>query len=613
MGTKYGLKDLQVLVATAEALGGAPIGGLRNTMESMHHAERCFGPINTLDKLRLLKRVCVKIGRFAAPSARYETEQAKADFEAISELNLTEAELADVLAGERFTANEGGAAWRAQAVDRGFVWTADGRFTKAYWVEDCEYADTKGQRYSFNFRSVAVRNDPGIIDHVVLWTHEHAMEYAMQCAASTYWFDTNYFTFGETNSGDRICGAWALQRGWYFQRNDRRINDDDDDDDDEYDHDEDEGEGEGDWSNGVFIRAVQGRAVDIPSYHSQPRWDMSLANQSTRAFYGLEIELLFESGAQRFDFWNNNIKSLKEHFLGETDGSLDRQRAMEIITRPFSMEELNDPAGAFKWLCDKLVAIKARAPAGGNYGVHVNTNWGRLNPDHRARLRHFIVTTQKMTEYIAGRGPNQYAQYSLTTGKYSVAHYRNDNVGEIRCFQASPHYERLMSYVEYVEAVTQWTLDPNRLVAGPLAASLFRHWVGINSQLFPHLASRFSAPTQKDTTCASLLQNQTRDPSMKRRSGAASAGTATGLGTLLSPLRAGLGQVKWKLPERALPLPLQPPSMSVEEIEFLRARIPTLVNLPNLSSLSLIRRPHTDIMGTTTAAGQEIITQILAS
>lgn len=308
------------------------------------------------------------------------------------------------------------------------------------------------------------------------------------------------------------------------------------------------------WLHPEDPRAVDyGPATDpVPGYHRAPRnWDqtVTVANRSLRAFYGLEIELLFPTRGRSISFYRavKRLDPESKHITTERDGSLDRMRGIELITRPFTLGELREDDCILKRSLDKAAKRNATGQHemeipedkkdATHYGIHITTNWQRLTIDHQQRFREFIYNQRKQSILIAGRESNQFAHLDRTRmnddDRYRGVRPRSlydpyESAVEIRIFESSIDYGLVMSFVEFIDAVTAWTMDPDHLVKGPLAASLFRSWVCQSGQ-YPHLSARFTKSTAQEATpaCASPSPNPETVPSATTDSGSVSGTTPT--------------------------------------------------------------------------------------
>ena len=74
---------------------------------------------------------------------------------------------------------------------------------------------------------------------------------------------------------------------------------------------------------------------------------------------------------------------------------------------------------------------------------------------------------------------------------------------EFRVFQGTPNWEAVLSYIEYVDALTEWTRNPANPMVGPVGQALFRAWVCVTGD-YPALATRFTT-TQTREVLACVL------------------------------------------------------------------------------------------------------------
>lgn len=340
--------------------------------------------------------------------------------------------------------------------------------------------------------------------HVEAWCSRARDVDAFYCDISDTWYSHTYYTAAETVSESTICAEVANSYG-YYRCNDGYYSNDSDDYEDE---DEDDG---------------------IPAYHDAYRnWNYAVSNAATRGFYGFEIEIDFPTSRARSDCWNEVFSGTCFDYTAEHDGSLDEDTGLEVITRPFSMHELRSDKSILKNLIHRLVTGFGAEEGHDGYGVHVTTNLGRLPLDHQERFRRFIVDNQRFSEYVARRPGTEYCHYLWDWGdKHSAVASRGDTAAEVRIFKSSLNYAVLMSYAEYIEAVIDWTRDPQHMLKGPLATSLFRHWVCLTGQ-YPHLAARFPRQTAKEIhTCVLPSSSRPVEFSRKKSSNSASRTTRT--------------------------------------------------------------------------------------
>lgn len=69
-------------------------------------------------------------------------------------------------------------------------------------------------------------------------------------------------------------------------------------------------------------------------------------------------------------------------------------------------------------------------------------------------------------------------------------------------FQGTPDWATLLSYVEYVDALTEWTRNPANPTRGSIGQALFRAWVQATGR-YPALSRRFTTTlSRKEVACA---------------------------------------------------------------------------------------------------------------
>jgi hypothetical protein len=353
--------------------------------------------------------------------------------------------------------------WFAAAEARDLITTADGFFAPKDACSWCDHAEEYYLEGAFN--EVRVHREYRSW-RTETW-HEDALGYAFFCDISQEWYAGSEFTESTTAGGSTICEEWAVQNDWFYSEQQDGWTDEPDDDSSD-DRDE----------------------YGIPSYHSAERnWSYMLANRSTRAFYGFEIELLFSTTRKCVAFYGDYLAD-EPDVCGERDGSLDDDRGLEIITRPFSLEELREPGNRLETLLANAAAYGADPTEGDEcYGIHITTNWGRLTSDHQDRMRAMVYEQRQMTIWVSQR-ETSYAEFNPDKGSHHTAlHIRSRDAAEMRTFQSTLDWPQVMSYVEYLDALAEWTRNPARPINGPLVGPAFRAWVRSHPS-YPHLAAR---------------------------------------------------------------------------------------------------------------------------
>jgi hypothetical protein len=408
--------------------------------------------------------------------------------------------------------------WFNAARNHELVCTYDGYFVKQEDTWCCDYSEGTFSQHAESYEVQISRHSSET------WCEDAKDEHAFYCEVSDKFYCHRNYGEGKTVGGLIICTDIASEYEYYWSERYEAYSNDPDD----Y-RDEDEHEYDG-----------------IPSYHCAERlWDYKIPNRSSRAFYGFELELNFSASGR---CWKEMFSSREQnmHFCAEADSSLQDDFGMEVISRPFSIDELRADDNQLK---TKLKQLRPYILDDGDedYGVHITTNWQRLTEDHRRRLVDFVFDTKSMTIFVARRENKKYAPFE---DKYDLVHHcalhRRDNGSvEFRIFRSTYDWDMLMSYVDYIEAATEWTRLPYRGTHGPMVQSLFRAWVRSQPEVYPYLSKRLPILTSKDIKqCVSQLSSPPVESSRKKLSASASTTTATAQAS-----QSGTGTVTWYMPQ----------------------------------------------------------------
>jgi hypothetical protein len=243
----------------------------------------------------------------------------------------------------------------------------------------------------------------------------------------------------------------------------------------------------------------------IYSYAYKPR---PVFFGSGKYHLGFELEVE-ESDGDSSD--NNYTASLIEGKLRNRaymkyDGSLDA--GFEVVTHPHTLEEYNSPD--FDWsFLSTLVGHNYVSWNNSNCGFHVHISRKAFDApsgyqaevSHKMRFTKFIYDNQYQVERIAGRKANDFASFSdkgkilnkvlhndQRNGRYEVVNVYNENTYEIRIFKGSLRKARIMSNIEFVHAVCEYTRNM-KVVAKhtPFAWSRFIKFVTDNDTRYPNL------------------------------------------------------------------------------------------------------------------------------
>lgn len=316
------------------------------------------------------------------------------------------------------------------------------------------------------------------------WCEDAVDADAFLCDASDRYYSSIAFDAGQLADGGTICKVWAeLNDYWADSGGYWRPPSDHDFDSD----DEDDG--------------------PIPAYHDGMRlWSMDTAREAATAYYGLEIELRFSDSTERLGYYEE-MSFPTPDLTAERDGSLDTDEGLEVISRPLRLAELRQHRNPLQQAMHWAVDYGAESPSPEGYGVHITTNAQRLSEDHRKRLIDATYDMRSMTEFVAGRKHcgdyYSYAKHDRACNKYTAVHERGDGSFEFRVFQGTPEWQTLLSYIEYVDALTDWTRNPANPTQGSVGQALFRAWVQATGR-YPVLANRFTTTLTKEAVACAL-------------------------------------------------------------------------------------------------------------
>lgn len=199
-------------------------------------------------------------------------------------------------------------------------------------------------------------------------------------------------------------------------------------------------------------------------------------------FYGVELELSVDTSyAKEFSEYAPDKLYLKE------DSSI-YDGGFEAVTHPMSLEVHRQ---FWKDLFSEDFFKSSDAKASSN-GLHVHVNRSGLSTEQIGKIVAFVnmLQNQEFITKIAGRDSTTWAKLdhskAMSSGgrfttedsdRYSAVNLTNDHTIEFRIFRGTVKYTRLMSCLEFVDAVVEYT--KNLLVRYPedLHHSLFISWL----------------------------------------------------------------------------------------------------------------------------------------
>jgi hypothetical protein len=218
-------------------------------------------------------------------------------------------------------------------------------------------------------------------------------------------------------------------------------------------------------------------------------------------FLGMELEVEPKDSID-FEDKEETARTVAEsngrRFYLKEDGSLDN--GFEIVTHPHSLE-------AFQKEIDWSFLNYLRKQGwvswnSGSCGLHVHIGLKAfVNMAHEARFTKFIYDNKRQVQRIAGR-ESGYASFSdkgnavgkikykneKSWDRYQAVNNLNRNTLEVRVFKGSLRYERVLSAIEFVHAVCEYTRSLSLVAKDkPFGWAKFTGFVAVNADTYPNL------------------------------------------------------------------------------------------------------------------------------
>lgn len=253
----------------------------------------------------------------------------------------------------------------------------------------------------------------------------------------------------------------------------------------------------------------------IPDYHSRPR-DFRCPDGDAYTL-GVELEVYCPDAQDCYAQRPDGI-------IGERDGSLDGYHGVEFIGPPRTFDEYVSDAVGWRGFLKSLRMRDAEGRDG--YGMHVSVGRQNVDEAHQARFILLLNACQEMSEEIAGREQNQWANYrhkdardAWDAARNGSSHYSATAVDaqrvEVRIFQSTTDDSRFMANIEYVQAAMEYTRDA--AVSKCLSADGFRVWLAKHSGRFPNLCARLTSCGMPPMKCKRAIRDELGRFSSKRR------------------------------------------------------------------------------------------------
>ncbi len=220
-----------------------------------------------------------------------------------------------------------------------------------------------------------------------------------------------------------------------------------------------------------------------PSFQSSPR--------DTR-WYGLELEIKTRKGADFSTAITALREVTKEWAIMKRDGSLPGN-GVELVTCPMTLEHHRT--------CWPTVQECLREYFTGwgfdGMGVHIHISRRSLRPLLLGKFLVFMNSplTRKGIEKLAGRGEGEWSRYypkkicdcrRINDGRYESVNLQNQRTAEVRIFQSCTKVERVMMYLEFLDALLAHLNEQSLVDVQDWDG--FVRWVSARRQLWPYLA-----------------------------------------------------------------------------------------------------------------------------
>ena len=231
-------------------------------------------------------------------------------------------------------------------------------------------------------------------------------------------------------------------------------------------------------------------------------------------YLGFELEIEdtdnnYTAGAELAFLSMNPIPNRKYRGYLKTDGSLDC--GFEIVSHPHTLEEYQKN---FPWdMLTKLKRLQFRSWNTSTCGLHVHVSRTAFNDDdHQIRFIKLIYDNQRQVQRIAGRSTN-YASFSdagkiipkvkyknQSNGRYAAVNVEPENTLEVRVFKGSLHIPRVLSGLEFVQSVVEYTRELKIIPKDkPFSWVRYVGYVSSNNDKYPNLFETINRSFNTDT------------------------------------------------------------------------------------------------------------------
>ena len=219
-------------------------------------------------------------------------------------------------------------------------------------------------------------------------------------------------------------------------------------------------------------------------------------------YMGIELEVedtdnRYASGAEVAFTAMNPSRFKKYRGYLKSDGSLSR--GFEIVSHPHTLKEFQDN---FPWqMLTDLKKLRFRSWNTTTCGLHVHVSRTAFEDEnHQIRFVKLIYDNQRQVQRIAGRSSN-YATFSdkgniipkvkfknQSNGRYAAVNVEPEDTVEVRVFRGSLHIPRVLSAIEFVDSVVQYTKELKIVPKDkPLSWVRYVGFISANSNKYPNL------------------------------------------------------------------------------------------------------------------------------
>ena len=219
-------------------------------------------------------------------------------------------------------------------------------------------------------------------------------------------------------------------------------------------------------------------------------------------YLGFELEVEdtndnYAIGAELAHNTLNPVRNRKYRGYLKGDGSLTN--GFEIVTHPHTLEEYQKN---FPWtMLTELKKLRFRSWNTSTCGLHVHVSRTAFdNDDHQIRFIKLIYDNERQVQRIAGRSSN-YASFSdagkiipkvkyknQSNGRYAAVNVEPDNTLEVRVFKGSLHIPRILSGLEFVHSVVEYTRELKIIPKDkPFSWVKYVSYISSNTDKYPSL------------------------------------------------------------------------------------------------------------------------------